>query len=85
LEEPKSIAKLDGEPWPDLPHGSATGASLSAHYSEALPVRETQRKESSLAFRERKERLGSPVTKEVRIRGRSWFQSVGPMIAEARV
>ena len=58
-------------------------ASCSAHQSEALPVRETQKEERVL--RERKEALGSPVNKVDRVEGRSWFQSEGPMIAKARV
>src|SRR6218665_1225166 len=48
-------------------------ASCNAQKSEAFPVRETQREESSL--RERKEVLGSPVSKVDRVEGRSWFQN----------
>src|SRR6218665_2180918 len=59
-------------------------AACSAHQSEALPVRETQR-EKRAVLRERKEALGSPVNKVDRVEGRSWFQSEGPMIAKARV
>ena len=58
-------------------------AVCSAHHSEALPVKETQREESSL---ERKKlALGSPVNKVDRVEGRNWFQSKGPMIGKARV
>jgi len=58
----------------------------SAHQSEALPVQETQREESSLE----RMKIGnwSPVNKVDRvdsIEGRSWFQSEGPMIAKDRV
>src|SRR6218665_1121946 len=42
-------------------------------------------REKKAVLRERKEALGSPVNKADRVEGRSWFQSVGPMIAKARV
>jgi len=41
-------------------------------------------REKRAVLRERKEELGSPVKMD-RVEGRSWFQSAGPMIAEARV
>ena len=50
-------------------------ASCSAHQSEALPVRETQREESSLE--RTKEALGSPVNKVDRVEGRSWLVIIG--------
>src|SRR6218665_361724 len=58
----------------------------SAHQSEALPVQETQREESSLE----RMKIGnwSPVNKVDRVdslEGRSWVQSEGPMIAKDRV
>jgi len=46
-------------------------ASYSAHESEVLPVQKTQREGAVL--RERKEALGSPVSKVDRVEGRSWF------------
>jgi len=58
-------------------------AAYSAHQSDALPVRKTQRESFALAvLRERKQALGSPVNKVDRVEGRSWFQSEGPMIAK---
>ena|SRR6218665_2191498 len=57
-------------------------ASWSApRQSEALPLRETQ----GVLLRERKETLGSPVSKVDRVEGGIWFQSTGPLIAKARV
>ena len=58
-------------------------ASCSAHQSDALPVRETQREESSLERTKRGTWLSS--YKVDRVEGRRWFQSEGPMIAKARV
>jgi len=49
-------------------------ASCIAHQSEAPPVQETQREESSL--QRTKEAFGSPVNKEKCVKGGSSFQSV---------
>ena len=59
-------------------------ASCSEHQSEALPVRETPREESSLVRTKRGTSNGSPVNKVDRVKV-SWFQSVGPVIAKAHV
>src|SRR6218665_818894 len=45
--------------------------SCSAHQSEALPVQKTHRERERAVLRERKEALGSPVSKVDRVDGRS--------------
>src|SRR6218665_2269987 len=42
-------------------------------------------REKRAVLREQKEALGLPVNKVDRVEGMSWFQSEGPMIANARV
>jgi len=59
-------------------------ALLAVHTNQKHFQRERPR-ENRAVLRERVEALGSPVIKVDSVEGWSWFQSAGPMIAEACV